>query len=158
MFNKINIQHTINPYIAIAQSYILSLRDIRNVGLLVFTIILLLISWSGVKSIQTNYGLQKQIARLSQENAVRSLQNTNLALQNNYYKTDQYLEISARQNLGLAAPGETELLVPKAVALAHTVRQPEAEAVKSKVPEQPAWQQHFQAWMDFFLHRDAPTN
>jgi cell division protein FtsB len=107
MLDKTNILNRLEPYLDYGRAYILSLRDVRNVGLLVFTVIVLLISWSGVKSIQTNYGLQKQIVRLTQENEVRSLQNTNLALQNRYLDTPQYLEISARQNLGLAAPGET---------------------------------------------------
>jgi cell division protein FtsB len=133
----------------------LSLRDVRNVGLLVFTVIVLLISWSGVKSIQTNYGLQKQISRLSQENQVRSLENNNLALQNHYLNTPQYLEVSARQNLGLAAPGETELLVPHDVALRHTVQPPSAEAAVSEVPKQPFWQHNFESWVNFFLHRDS---
>ncbi|HSX16310.1 MAG TPA: septum formation initiator family protein [Candidatus Saccharimonadales bacterium] len=158
MFDNINIQTKIEPYLATLKAYVLSLRDIRNVGLLVFTIIVLLISWSGVKSIQTNYGLQKQIARLSQENQLQTLKNNNQALQNDYFKAPQYLEVSARQNLGLAAPGETELLVPKSVALAHTVKQPDAEKVDSQVPEQPFYQRNFQAWMDFFLHRGSAVD
>jgi cell division protein FtsB len=153
MLDKTNMLNRLEPYLDYGRAYILSLRDVRNVGLLVFTVIVLLISWSGVKSIQTNYGLQKQIVRLTQENEVRSLQNTNLALQNRYLDTPQYLEISARQNLGLAAPGETEVLVPKDVALKHTVEQPGEEAVPSEVPKQAFWQQNFQAWIDFFLHR-----
>src|SRR5437762_2195127 len=111
MFDKINIKNKLEPYVGRVRAYVLSLRDIRNVGLLMFTVIVLLISWSGVKSIQTNYGLQKQIAQLTQENQLSSLQNNNLALHNQYYNTPQYLEIAARQNLGLSAPGETELLV-----------------------------------------------
>lgn len=158
MFDKINIQNKIEPYVARVRVYVLSLRDIRNVGILAFTVIVLLISWSGVKSIQTNYGLQKQIAQLTQQNQVSKLENTNLALQNQYYNTSQYLEVTARQNLGLAAPGETELLVPESVALAHTVKQPNAEAAKSEVPKQPFWQRNFQAWIDFFLHRDPSQN
>ncbi len=158
MFDKINIQNRLEPHIETVRAYVLSLRDIRNVGLLVFTIIVLLISWSGVKSIQTNYGLQKQIARLAQENQVQSLENTNQALQNQYYNTSQYLEISARQNLGLGVAGETELLIPKDVALAHTVKQPGTAAVAPAVPKQPFWQRNFQAWIDFFLHRGTVAN
>jgi cell division protein FtsB len=153
MFDKINIRNKFEPYLATARDYILSLRDVRNVGLLVFTVIVLLISWSGVKSIQTNYGLQKQISRLNQENQVKKLQNTNLALQNRYYGSAQYLEVSARQNLGLASPGETELLVPDTVALQHTVAPPSEKTASAEVPQQAAWQRNFQAWMDFFLHR-----
>jgi cell division protein FtsB len=158
MFDKTNIQNKLEPYVAFARAYILSLRDVRNVGLLVFTVIVLLISWSGVKSIQTNYGLQKQISQLTQENQVRRLENTNLALQNHYYNTPQYLEITARQNLGLAAPGETELLVPQDVALKHTVEPPNAETASSEVPKHPFWQRNFEAWIDFFLHRGTTAD
>lgn len=158
MFDKTNIQAKLQakaePYIAKAQDYVLSLRDIRNVGMLVFVVIVLLISWSGIKAIQTNYGLQKQIAKLQQQDDVAKLQTQNLQLQNQYYNTNQYLEIAARQNLGLGAAGETELLVPESVALKHTVKMPSPEA-DSKVPKQPAWQRNFQAWIDFFLHRDT---
>ena len=147
----------LDGYTEIAKAYLLSLRDIRNVGLLVFVIIVLLISWSGIKSIQTNYALQKQISQLRQENDVQSLRDTNMTLQNQYYGTDQYLEVTARQNFGLGAAGETELLVPKAVAIAHTVDPAQiVAATKTNVPNQPVWQQNFQAWMDFFLHR-GPT-
>jgi len=155
MFTKTNIRIWLEPYLEMGRNYLLSLRDIRNVGLLVFTIIVLLISWSGAKSIQTNYTLQKQISQLSQENTVQKLEDTNLALQNQYYNTSQYLELSARQNLGLGAPGETELLVPKDVALAHTVKQPGNAAASSAVPKQPFWQRNFERWIDFFLHRQS---
>jgi cell division protein FtsB len=158
MFEKTNIRARLEPYLQIVRQYVLSLRDVRNVGLLVFTVIVLLISWSGVKSIQTNYGLQKQISKLQQENDVAKLQNQNLQLQNNYYQTNQYEELSARQNLGLGMPGETELLVPKAVALAHTVKQQETEATKTAVPKQPTWQRNFHAWINFFLDRPVNSN
>ena len=155
---KTNIQQKIDTYVAFGKAYLISLKDVRNLGLLVFVIIVLLISWSGIKTIQTNYGLQKQISALQQENQVGKLQNTNLALQNEYYGTDQYLELAARQNFGLGAPGETELLVPKDVALAHTVKQPGAASVKTSVPSQPFWQRNFESWMDFFLHRDSTAD
>jgi cell division protein FtsB len=155
MFDKTNILIKLEQYLTPVRAYVLSLRDVRNVGLLVFTVIVLLISWSGVKAVQTNYGLQKQIAQLQQENAVQNLEDTNLALQNQYYTTNQYKEVTARQNLGLGMAGETELLVPRGVALEHTVQQPSAAAVTSQVPKQPFWQRNFQAWINFFLHRGS---
>src|ERR1700733_13507286 len=97
------------------------LKDVRNVGMLVFVAIVLLVSWSGVKAINSNFSLQKQISQLQQQNAVQQLANDNLKLQNDYYNTPQYLELSARQDFGLTAPGETEWIVPQNVALAHTV-------------------------------------
>ena len=158
MFDKTNIMQKFDPYTEAIRAYILSLRDVRNVGLLVFTVIVLLISWSGVKSIQTNYGLQKQVAQLQQEDQVQSLENADQALQNQYYNTNQYLEITARENLGLGASGETELLMPQSVALAHTVKEPGSIIAPSEVPKQPFWQRNFEDWINFFLHRDSSTN
>ena len=130
------------------------LKDVRVIGLLLFVVIVLLVSWSGVKAIEKNYSLQRQISVLQQQNAVRKLANENLKLQNDYYNTPQYLELAARQDFGLAAPGETVLIVPRSVAMAHTVELPQdkipGDAAKVK---KPAYQRNFQSWMDFFMHR-----
>lgn len=135
------------------RAYLLSLRDVRNVGSLAFVILVLLISWSGIKAIQTNYQLQQQVGKLQQQIELSKLQTSTQKLQNNYYTTSQYLEVTARQNFGLAAPGETELLVPKDVALAHTVPMPTSEEVNPPAKKKPFWQQNFEDWMDFFFHR-----
>jgi cell division protein FtsB len=136
-------------------AYAEQLRDVRVVGLLVFAGIVLLISWSGAKAIDANYKLQKQISELEQQNQVQQLTNKNVQLQNQYYNTPQYLELAARQNFGLAAPGEVELIVPQTVALAHTVNLPDTDQKQAATTKgkQPLYQRNFQAWMDFFLHR-----
>lgn len=130
------------------------LKDVRFIGMLLFVVIVLLVSWSGVKAIEANYTLQRQISVLQQQNAVKKLANENLKLQNNYFNTPQYLELAARQDFGLAAPGETVLIVPRTVAMAHTVELPQ-----DKVPGDVAkvkktlYQRNFQSWIDFFMHR-----
>jgi cell division protein FtsB len=135
------------------------LNDPRFVGQLIFVVVVLLISWSGVKSIQTNYGLQKQITAINQQNSLQKLQNDNLALQNQYYNSNQYLELSARQSFGLAAPGEKEIVVPASVAQAYTVNLPGTPAPDAATQaKQPAYQRNFQSWVDFFLHRQNSRN
>jgi cell division protein FtsB len=137
-----------------AKGYLLSLRDVRNTGQLVFLAMIVLISWSGVKAIQANYELQKQVSEVSKQNELKRLENSNMELQNEYYKSSQYLEVTARQNFGLAKPGETVLLVPKEVAMANTVDvgdEPKDEVTEKK---QPFWQENFEAWIDYFLHRN----
>jgi cell division protein FtsB len=119
------------------------LRDVRVLGLGLFLVIVLLITWSGVKAIDANYDLQKQISKLEQQNAVKKMANENLRLQNAYYDTPQ---------------GETVLVVPKSVALAHTVDLPPTVPVSAKARQEakkPFYQRNFDAWMDFFLHRRA---
>ena len=147
----------IKHYQTLAMEYGAQLKDVRIVGMLLFVVIVLLVSWSGVKAIDTNYRLQRQISQLQQQNAVQQLTNDNLKLQNDYYNTPQYLELAARQDFGLAAAGETVLIVPHSVALAHTVALPQdttpQTAAAAKKAKQPVYQRNFNAWMDFFMHR-----
>jgi cell division protein FtsB len=142
-----------NQYKEKALFYLQRLGDLRFAGQVLFVVIVLLVSWSGVKSIQTNYGLQKQISALKQQSALQKLQNDNLALQNQYLNSTQYLELSARQNFGLAAPGEKEIVVPSSVAQAYTVSLPAPSKPDSAKAKQSAYQRNFESWVDFFLHR-----
>jgi cell division protein FtsB len=148
----------INKYQKIFLTYIKRLNDVRVAGQLLFLLIVLMISWSGVKTIQTNYSLQKQIAALKQQNDLQKLQNSNLKLQNQYYKTDQYLELSARQNFGLAKPGEKEVVVPQKVILAYTVDVPDPSKSTNSNLNQTFYERNFQSWINFFLHRQSATN
>lgn len=146
------------PQLEKIYDYILQFRDVRAAGLLLFLVVVLLISWSGIKIIDTNYRLQKQISELEQQVQVQKLGNTNTKLTNDYYQTDQYLEIAARQNFGLAKPGETVLNVPQNVALAHTVDVPDTDQTEAKKThaKRPAYQRNFQAWVNFLFHRETP--
>lgn len=130
------------------------MRDIRYVGFCVFGIMVLLVSWSGVGVIQANYKLQQQISAIQQQNAVFELRNKNLKLSNEYYKTDQYLELQARKQFGKAAPGETVFLVPKKVALANTVEPPaSAKATEQHIVDKPLYQRNFEAWVNFLFNQ-----
>jgi cell division protein FtsB len=129
-------------------------RDVRFTGLVLFAVIVLLISWSGVKVIETNYQLQKQISALQQQSDIASLKNDNQKLQNEYYNTSQYLELSARENFGLGAAGEKELIVPVKVALAHTV-DPPVVTTPAVITSKPFYQRNLQSWVDFFTRSSA---
>ena len=131
-----------------------ALTDTRVLGLIGFGIIAVLVSWSGVKTIESNYVLQKQISEQIQKNDVAKLENTNAALKNEYYKTDEFLELAARRQFGKAAPGETVLIVPKKVSLKYTADLPKSTTENTKVKQDlPFYQQNFNDWMDFFFHR-----
>lgn len=138
-----------------ADSIIKTLSDTRSLGLIVFGIIALLVTWSGVKVVQTNYDLQKHIATMQQQNDIKRLENSNLALKNQYLQTDQYLELAARRQYNKALSGEKLLIVPKSVALARTVdvKLPEEHKVKADTAEdEGAWyERNFNAWQDFLF-------
>lgn len=134
--------------------FLSQIRDIRVVGLVVFTVLMLLVSWSTVNVIQSNYELQKKVVRLQQQNQVTDLENQTLKLRNEYLNTDQYLELTARRQFGLAAPGEKLVLVPKNVALRYAPPPAEKPAEKPTAEaDKPTYQKNFEAWMEFFFRK-----
>jgi cell division protein FtsB len=131
------------------------LRDVRVLGLLVFVVLILLVSWSGVKSIQTNYELQRKISQLEQEVEVMELENANAKLRNQYLETDQFLELAARRQFGKARPGETLLIVPEQVALGNSIPVVNSEDVTPVQAKKSRYQRNFEAWMEFFFRRQT---
>lgn len=126
----------------------------RNLGLVVFGMIAILVTVSGVKVVQSNYMLQKQIAALQQANEIAQLKVDNMKLKNKYLETDQYLELAARRHYNKALPGEKLLIVPREIALAHAAPLPEA-LVAGAATEQASTesQSNWSAWMDFLFNR-----
>ena len=136
------------------------LADVRNIALYIFGTIVLAIAWSGARTVQNNYQLQKQISVLQQQNAVLHLQNNNTYLQNQFYNTGVYQELSARQNLGLAAPGEQVMLVPKSVAMKYVdpaLADNRDNAVSVSIDNRPKYTKNLEAWRDFLLGRKVTT-
>ncbi len=128
--------------------------EVRVIGLVVFAIIILLVSWSGLKVLQTNYELEKKMAQLQQRNSLQKLENENIKLKNTYYESGQYLELTARRQFNKAAPGERLYLVPVNVAMAKTVDLPKEQVTAKKEPApKPRYQQNIDDWMRFLFQR-----
>ena len=107
--------------------------------------------WSTVAAIQRNFELQQQVDILSQQIAVQELENKSQQLQNEYYNTAEYQELSARERLGKAAPGEKLLILPpNKVAVA-----PEAQPEATGTPI--AERSNFAQWL-YFLFGKKPSS
>lgn len=131
-----------------------SLSDVRSIGLIVFAIIVLIVTWSGIKVVQTNYDLQKQISVMKQENDIKKIENSNLSLKNKYLETDQYLELVARKQYNKALPGETMVIVPKAVALANSVEINENKDTNEKINlenDGSKFERNYNSWLEFLF-------
>lgn len=131
------------------------LSDVRNIALYVFALIALAITWSGVKTVQNNYQLQNKIDALGQQNDVLRLQNETTFLGNKYLESDQYLELAARQNFGLAAPGEKVLLVPQNIAARYVDKSlvPPTNTTSQSADDRPGYVKNLEDWRDFLLGR-----
>ena len=127
-----------------------NILDTKNLGLYAIAIIALSVAWSSAKIIQKNYELQKQIAKVDQQVSLQEQLNKNQKLKNEYFKTDAYLDLAARQYFGKSNPGERLILVPREVAQAYV--KPEtvtAESTKQN-KQKPKILQNWQKWIDFY--------
>ena len=151
MFSKEKIEEYKNTVLKELNRF----SDIRFTGQVIFAVIVFLIFWSGARAVQSNFNLQKQIVKLRQQNNQIEIQDNNIKLENQYYSSNQYKELFARQNLGLGYPGETEILVPDNVALQYSLNLNNQKASKTpkNLYKEASFQKNFTAWINFFFHR-----
>jgi Flp pilus assembly protein TadB len=119
------------------------LVTVQNVGLAVALLVAFTWVWGAVATLQQNYQHQRRVDENAQQIELMKLQNQNYAYQQAYYKSDEFLELSARQKLGKAFPGEKLVLLPSSAGV-HDTTQP--VAAKPVVTES-----NFSKWMDFFF-------
>jgi cell division protein FtsB len=123
------------------------LLESAQLSVIIAAIIGVSLIWSTIKAVQRNYELQGQVDALEEEIAVLELENQNLKLGIEYYKTDTFLELEARQKFNKAAPGEGVLLLPK------DGDGPEAEQDLSDTQEEE--KSNFEQWKYFLFGRNG---
>lgn len=87
-----------------------------------------------------NYRLQRQVDQGVLDNQVIEIQNENLRLEQAYYETNEYLELSARALLGKALPGEHLVLLKRAEV---------ADTNQGKTNQQFEQRSNLDQWLDF---------
>lgn len=83
--------------------------------LIVLVIVVAVIGWMAmtIQVLNNNYTLQRQVDNAKLDNQVTELENQNLKLEQMYYQTDEYMDLSARSLLGKAHPGENLVILPR---------------------------------------------
>jgi cell division protein FtsB len=69
-------------------------------------------AWSAVAVMQQNYLYERKLAELKQHQRLAELQTATLAYEQRYLRSDEYVELRARDVLGKAALGETLVILP----------------------------------------------
>ncbi len=86
--------------------------NLNNGVLLIALLITISWVWGTVGAIQQNFILQQQVDSLGQKIAYQELENQTMKFQKQYYQSSEYLELSARDHLNKASPGEKLLVLP----------------------------------------------
>lgn len=89
--------------------------------LLVFDNIILIIAlalcfgftWGAISSMSRNWSLAAEVASREREKALLELEVETLELENAYYLSEEYQELTARKYQGKKLPGETMIYLPK---------------------------------------------
>ena len=105
--------------------------------------------WGSVSTMQTNFAAQKAVNDQQQQLELTQLEVDTLKFQQNYYRSDEYKELAARANLGLALPGEKVLILPPN---SEAVKQQDTQApeLAADTPKRPA-ASNFEQWMAFLM-------
>ena len=113
------------------------------------------LGWNTISAMQRNYRLQQKYDQLQAEVELQELRNQNLKYNIAYLKTDDYLELAARDKFSRALPGETMVYLPSAAAATQA---PVAKSTVVKKAVQPkGWRANVQSWWQFLQGRDEPT-
>ena len=114
---------------------------LNNVVLAVALVLALSWAWSTISVLAKNYDLSAQVEQARLDTDVMKLQNENLQLEQSYYKTPEYLELSARKLLNKAQAGEHLVILPQ------TEEQTPTTATTTTVVEK----SNFEQWIDFLF-------
>ena len=126
--------------------------DLLLVGAL---LIALGLAWNTVSAMQRNYRLQQKYNQLQAEVSLLGLENQNLKYKINYLKTDDFLELSARDKFNKAIEGETMVYLPNSGEPQKALVA--KSAVISKKPQAKGWQGNLASWVNFLKGRQIPS-
>lgn len=111
-------------------------------------------AWGSVTTMQRNFTLQREVDAKRRELELTDLEVQTLQYQQNYYKSDEYKDLAAREHLGLASPGEKVLLLPPN---SEAVTQSDAQAAQVVQVTSGATlaASNFDQWMNFLSGASA---
>jgi len=86
--------------------------NLNNAAMAVAIVVAIGWAWGSIATMQRNFRLQKRIDDSKRQLEITKLEVATLEYQQNYYRSDEYKDLSAREHLRLAGPGEKVLILP----------------------------------------------
>ena len=86
--------------------------NFENIILAIAAILCISWTWRAISSMSRNWELEQRLSSRERELAVTRLEVGNLEAENDYYKTEEYQELSARKRQGKKLSGETMIYLP----------------------------------------------
>jgi len=115
----------------------LSQKSKTTIANALLTILGVYLAFSLFGTIRRNYQLQREIAQVEESNKQLEQSNLELQYQIAYFQTELYKDKAARAKLGLQAPGESVIILPK------------KEEAKQVAKDTKQKRSNFAQWIDF---------
>ena len=125
----------------------ISKKDIFTVHNIVFAITVLMCGYFVVGTVNAtarNWSLEQKLNSRKLELAKMEIEVDTLKLEQEYYQTDEYQELTARAKAGLMLPGETMVILPKNSEEALNKYHDSTEEI-------PSYRSNFSEWLDFLF-------
>ncbi len=111
---------------------------------LILTILLCLAwTWGAIAAMTRNWELEQRLISSKKTLALLELEVDTIALENEYYASEEYQELAARRQLNKKLPGETLIYLPKNTDAAKNKHQ--TAPVETPEPS------NFSQWMSFLF-------
>ena len=128
---------------------------LNNVVIAIAAVVTIAWAWGSVSMMQRNYQLQRKVDDKQRELTLTELEVQTLEYQKRYYGSAEYQELSARENLGLANPGEKMLNLPPNSDWAKKYDSDSTSRSTSAPRVQPS---NAEQWIDFLLGNNIARN
>ena len=109
-------------------------------------------AWGSITMMQRNYALQRDVDAQKRDAEILELEVANMRLGQNYYKSDEYKDLAARELLGLASPDEKVLILPANSSAAKREDKPAVVIAASEPPS------NFDQWVNFLIGNSAASS
>jgi cell division protein FtsB len=119
--------------------------NLNNTILLVAVLLAISWMWGTMEALQKNFMLQQRVNQMANEVELLDLEAQTSAFQQRYLRSNEYLELAAREHLGKVAPGEKVLVLPESTVNDTQYREANVPHVTPVVPS------NFHQWMMFFF-------
>ncbi len=118
-------------------------RIVRIVGIIVSLILV----YNTILTVKKNYALQQEVDNLRHEVDILALENKQIELRIAYLKTDEFLELAAREKFNKKAPGEHVVVLPPIKSAAST----NSTEIKTPDTVDPPYLKHLKAWLNLLF-------
>ena len=123
----------------------------NNAVVVIAAVIAISWAWASVGVVQRNFELQKEIDDKLRTKRLVELETQNLAYEQQYYKSGEYLSLEVKKRLGLAEPGEKVLILPPNSPSVKSEDGGEAQSVTPGQDTQASEPTNAQQWMNFLF-------